>query len=244
RAQIAAVEARDVPVASGKGEEIFELRPDLEEDVWRSYEDAQKSLIIDMPSEFVARFPDALELRSTAGSRDVHNLEPKRGERLDSFSRAALEELRRSWKTEIPEVVLMISDGLNARAVMDPGHLSPFLVAVRNELEHEGVSVAKRPVFLHHGRVRAGYSVAKTLFGEPTSSSRRALVHFIGERPGTPHQNASVYLTDTTGEHWASGRVDHDDTRVVSGISDSALDPERAASVVVQLLRTLRASVH
>ncbi len=241
-AQIARVEARDVPIARGRGETPWTLTPELERELWRSYEDAQASLVIDLEPEFIARFPEALEIRSTAGSRTVHNLEPKRGECLDEQSVAALREIRTSWGSSKPDVVLMVSDGLNARAVMDPGHFAPFLMAVRTELSK--LRLAQRIAFLHHGRVRAGYALAQILLGDEHDEHPRSLVHFIGERPGTRHQNASVYLTSPSGARWARGDVDHDETRVISGISDSALSPETAALRVGELLRELRADVH
>lgn len=241
-AHIAAVEARDVPIARGHGGRIDVLAPEMERELWRSFEDAQASLVIDLEPSFIARFPEALELRSTAERRAVHNLEPKRGERLDASSIAALRELRASWDGASPDVILMVSDGLNARAVMDPGHLGPFLTAVRSELA--SLHVADRTLFLHHGRVRAGYAAAQVLFANGHDDAPRALVHFIGERPGTRHQNASVYLTAPTGARWARGDVDHDETRVISGVSDTALTPEQAALRVAELLRELRAGVH
>ena len=74
------------------------------------------------------------------------------------------------------------------------------------------------------GRVRAGYRIGERLFaGLP---GRRAILHVIGERPGTGHDTFSVYMTCPHGERWGrAGTVDHDVTRVVAGIARTALAP-------------------
>ncbi|MEO0593221.1 MAG: ethanolamine ammonia-lyase subunit EutB [Myxococcota bacterium] len=244
RREIAEVEGRDVPIAAGYGARIWDLRHDLEDELWRSYDDAQKSLVIDLDERFVRAIDGALQLQSEADDRVIHNHRPKMGETLSDSSVASLQSLRKSWDESIPDVVLMVSDGLNARAVMDEGHLAPYLSAVRHELEEEGLSVAFETLILRYGRVRAGYEAARLLFGDAMCSNRRGLVHFIGERPGTRHQNASVYVSSPPASRWATGEFDHDSTRVVSGISDTALSPERAAKITRELLRELRLELH
>ncbi|MFN5823334.1 MAG: ethanolamine ammonia-lyase light chain EutC, partial [Sphingomonadales bacterium] len=55
-------------------------------------------------------------------------------------------------------------------------------------------------------------------------------IHVIGERPGSGHDCFSAYMTVADGQLWSqSGGVDHDVTRVVSGISATALAPETGA---------------
>jgi len=49
-----------------------------------------------------------------------------------------------------------------------------------------------------------------------------------------------VYMTCLPGEKWArTGKVDHDVTRVVAGIANTALAPELAAAETVRILRIL-----
>jgi ethanolamine ammonia-lyase large subunit len=68
-------------------------------------------------------------------------------------------------------------------------------------------------------------------------------VHLIGERPGNGHHTFSAYITVLPGEAWAkSGRVDHNHTRVVSNIADTALDPALAARQTAALLSQSTAS--
>ncbi len=66
------------------------------------------------------------------------------------------------------------------------------------------------------------------------------IIHIIGERPGSGHHNFSAYLTAAPTAIWAQeGKVDHDISRVVSGISDTALDPRKAARETVGIFEGL-----
>jgi ethanolamine ammonia-lyase large subunit len=65
-------------------------------------------------------------------------------------------------------------------------------------------------------------------------------VHIIGERPGTMHRNFSVYITAAAAAFWnEKGKVDHDITRVVSGISDTAYVPEKAVVEVAGIIESM-----
>jgi ethanolamine ammonia-lyase large subunit len=89
--------------------------------------------------------------------------------------------------------------------------------------------------------VRAGYRVGEALFGGLGVAARhRALIHVIGERPGTGHHTFSAYITAPSVEVWSqAGRVDHNITRVVSGVALTAYAPSLAASETVRLLQQL-----
>jgi ethanolamine ammonia-lyase large subunit len=131
-------------------------------------------------------------------------------------------------------VQVVLSDGLNALALNDHAQLGPFLDALNRELRLAGRHVAPRPIVVHRGRVRAGYRIGEELFGG--LSGRRGILHVIGERPGTGHRTFSVYITSPEGSDWGqSGKVDHDITRVVAGIANTALLPDAAAKTVVAL---------
>jgi ethanolamine ammonia-lyase large subunit len=125
--------------------------------------------------------------------------------------------------------------------MMDDGHLLPYLAAVRAQLAAAGYRVAPRLLVLESGRVRAGYQIGAALFGDPEDrATARAIVHAIGERPGTVHHNFSLYITAAARVVWASpGAIDHPLTRVLSGISDTACPPGQAALDTVKLLRRL-----
>ncbi len=150
-----------------------------------------------------------------------------------------MQVIREKRKKSNPDVQIVISDGLNARSLMDDGHLAAFLPALRKQLNDRNLSVAEENIVIRNGRVRAGYEIGKILFG---SSQQRAhcIVHIIGERPGTMHRNFSVYITTASAALWnEKGKVDHDITRVVSGISDTAYVPEKAAVEVAGIVAEL-----
>jgi ethanolamine ammonia-lyase large subunit len=94
-------------------------------------------------------------------------------------------------------------------------------------------------LIVNSGRVRAGYRIGELLFAD--LDGPRALVHVIGERPGSGHRTFSVYLSAPTGAVWGTpNKVDHNVTRVVAGIANTALVPKLAAAEVARLLKTLR----
>jgi ethanolamine ammonia-lyase large subunit len=62
----------------------------------------------------------------------------------------------------------------------------------------------------------------------------------IGERPGTGHRTFSVYLTAPLGSLWRQqGGVDHNITKVVSGIATTALPPATGVQEALTLLDSL-----
>nr|WP_293274602.1 ethanolamine ammonia-lyase light chain EutC [Nannocystis sp.] len=179
-------------------------------------------------------------LRTQAGDREDYIRHPPRGERLSAEALVELDVLRGEYAGAY-ELQLVVSDGLSPMAMMDDGHLLPYLAAVRAGLGAAGWRVAPRLLVLRAGRVRAGYQVGAALFGDADDrKGRRVIVHAIGERPGTSHHNFSVYVTAAAPLVWATpGAVDHPLTRVLSGISDTACTPERAAAQTVKVLSQL-----
>jgi ethanolamine ammonia-lyase large subunit len=122
---------------------------------------------------------------------------------------------------------------------MDEGHLETFLPIIYNNLAALNLSVAEAPIVIRNGRVRAGYEVGELLFGKE-GSRKHCVLHIIGERPGTMHRNFSVYITAASASNWSSrGKVDHDITRVISGISDTAYLPKDAAVEVASIVAEL-----
>jgi ethanolamine ammonia-lyase large subunit len=141
----------------------------------------------------------------------------------------------------VPEVQIIISDGLNARALMDEGHLTPFLAGIRQGLHEKNFRVSPENMLITHGRVRAGYMCGELLFGAaPADRRKKGIIHIIGERPGSGHHNFSVYLTAALPETWKKkGAVDHNISRVVSGISDTSLTPEKAVLETLTIFEQL-----
>ncbi|HEX8821772.1 MAG TPA: ethanolamine ammonia-lyase subunit EutB [Archangium sp.] len=237
--QMAEVRARSVPLAVGHGEQPWDLEPSIERELRQLYDDAKAGLWSDLSPDFVATIPDAVLLRTRASHRRDYILHPPSGEQLEPSSERLLEALRAHHAGQYT-VQLVISDGLDARSLMDAGHLRPFLTTLRARLEAAGHRVAPEHLVLSLGRVRAGYRAGELLFGDATVEGPRALVHVIGERPGSGHHSFSAYVTAPPARVWAKpGTVDHNITRVVAGISDTSLRPEVAAVEVVRLLGEL-----
>jgi ethanolamine ammonia-lyase large subunit len=122
---------------------------------------------------------------------------------------------------------------------MDENHLMPYLKEVEAELAKAGMTVAKEKIVVTSGRVRAGYRAGDILF-KGTDKKPKAILHIIGERPGTMHHAYSVYISKAAPATWAkAGDVDHDVTKVISGIADTGVDPQGAARQTVQLLKSM-----
>lgn len=234
----AEITKRGVPIAKGYGKNIWDLEPKLEKEVHELYEDAKVSLWTEMPKAFVQSIPSYVALSTTSADKKDYVYHPESGEELSPNSLKKLKQLKKNWKDKAPDVQIVISDGLNARALMDDGHLKPHLSALRNELEQSGFKVAKENIVIHYGRVRAGYKCGEELFSSNIDAKKpKGIVHIIGERPGSGHHNFSVYISAPPAKTWnTKGKVDHDITKVISGISDTALNPAKAAKEVTILL--------
>jgi ethanolamine ammonia-lyase large subunit len=237
RQQLADVHARGLFVAEGHGERPWDLQPALRDDIERVYDDAKLSIWAELTPEFVDAIPNHLPLATQSADRTDYILHPTTGEHLDEPSVAALRRLRRKQAGRI-DLQIAISDGLNALAIMEDGHLGPFLERLRASLDERELSVAPEHLVITSGRVRAGYRIGELLFAH--LDGPRAILHVIGERPGTGHRTFSTYITATTGAVWGKeASVDHNIAKVVSGIATTALPPVTAAEEVVRLLGTM-----
>ena len=136
---------------------------------------------------------------------------------------------------------IVISDGLNAKALMEPHHLHPYLKELKRLLQEMGLTTADEIIVVKNGRVRLGYQIGRILFGvenEAISNDQHVgVIHIIGERPGTMHHNFSAYIAFPRKKDWP--RVDHDVVKLVSGISDTALNPQMAAQMTIDYLKEL-----
>ncbi len=237
REQIAGVRSRGLFLAAGHAEKPWQLEPTLEKETRRIYADAKQSIWTELSPEFIAQVPDRLPLATRSVDRTQYILHPETGERLDAPSQARLLRLREEYAGRY-DVQIVVSDGLNALAIMDDGHLAPYLEQLHAELAGKGLRVAPQHLVLTSGRVRAGYRIGETLFAG--LSGPRVIVHVIGERPGSGHHTFSVYITAPLGELWGkAGSIDHNITKVVSGVAVTALQPRTAAQDTARLLRTM-----
>ena len=194
-----------------------------------------------MDQSFVASVPNAVSIRTNSADRKDYIYHPPTGEELSSEAVKELNRLRKSWKDNLPDVQIIISDGLNISALADEAHLGPYLEYLKDELKKAGLSVSEKNIVIRYGRVRAGYRCGELLFGKHTELNKaKGIIHIIGERPGSGHHNFSAYLSAPPVNIWKQkGKLDHNISRVVSGISDTALKPEIAARETVKILADL-----
>jgi ethanolamine ammonia-lyase large subunit len=231
---------RGVFLAEGHGAQPWDLEPNLDDRIRLLYEDSKQCIWAELSDNFAANVPNAVPIHSQIKDRTDYILHPPQGEVLDRESVHKVQQLR-DLHFGTYNVQLVLSDGLNALSLMDDAHLAPYLSTVRRELANAGYKVAPENLLLYGGRVRAGYRIGEILYGTlPQDDTHRAILHVIGERPGSGHHAYSVYITAPPVSTWAKpGNTDHNRTRVVSGIADTALLPAEAAKDTVNILKQL-----
>ncbi len=241
RKKMTEVEDRGVDLAIGHGKNIWDLNPKLEAKVRALYDDAKKSLWAEIDPNFTKAIPNALPVMTLSKDRNDYIAHPETGEKLSPESIAALEKLRSTWTDPANPVKgqIVISDGLNAKAIMDDGHLAPYLDEIGKILSGAGVTMSDKNIVVTSGRVRAGYRIGELLFEKANPNEFRGILHIIGERPGTMHHSYSVYITVVKGKKWSEKSIDHDITKLVCNIADTALSPKEAAHETVTIIREL-----
>jgi ethanolamine ammonia-lyase large subunit len=228
-----------VPLASGHGKNIWDLNPGLDKRIRELYADAKKAIWAEFTPAFIKSVPDSIQLATLSKDRENYIVHPESGEQLNKQSVATLQKLRDSWHGKAPDVQIVISDGLNANSIMAPGQGLTYLSALRKDLKSAGLTVDEKNIVITSGRVRAGYMVGDILFAKAAPNKPRAVVHIIGERPGTGQNAFSVYIAAPKAKVWAEKKVDHDIVKVVCGISKQATKPEDAAKQTVNLLKQM-----
>jgi ethanolamine ammonia-lyase large subunit len=233
------VRKRGVPIAEGFGEKFWQMEPSLDREIRELYKDAKYCLWTEWEPAFLQSIKNAIVISSMSNNRIDYVYHPASGERISPESLLVIQSLRKRLKKNTPDVQIIISDGLNTRSLMDEDHLETFLPSIYKNLASLNLTIAEAPIVIRNGRVRAGYEVGELLFGNE-GLSKHCVVHIIGERPGTMHRNFSVYITAASASNWNyRGKVDHDITRVISGISDTAYLPKEAALEVVSIVAKL-----
>ena len=239
KAAMERVRKRGVPIAEGYGEKTWQMQPSLDLEIRELYKDAKYCLWTEWEQPYLKSLKNAIVISSKSANRVDYVYHPASGERVSPESLLVIQKLQQKLKNETPDVQIIISDGLNTRSLMDEGHLEAFLPIMYKNLAALKLSVAEAPIVIRNGRVRAGYEVGELLFGKE-GSRKHCVLHIIGERPGTMHRNFSVYVTAASASIWnIHGKVDHDITRVISGISDTAYLPKEAAAEVASIVAEL-----
>ncbi|WP_162003107.1 ethanolamine ammonia-lyase [Microvirga tunisiensis] len=237
--QMTEVEERGVDLATGHGEKIWDLNPKLAAKVVDLYNDAKTSLWAELTPDFIATVPGVVPIRTLSKDRNDYIAHPTSGETLSPEAIAVLERMRDSWGGNPPKGQIVISDGLNAKAIMDDGHLAPYLDEVRRLLAEAGIPISDQNILVTSGRVRAGYRIGEMLYEKADPNSFRGVLHIIGERPGTMHHAYSAYITVAKGQAWTQKKIDHDITKLVSNIADTALPPKEAARESLTIIREI-----
>ncbi len=244
RQAIDRVENRGVTIAQGYGDNYWDLKPKIAERVQFLYEDAKVSLWTEINAPFIQSIPASVAIATQSKNRKDYVYHPNSGELLSPDAIGKVQSIKNSWEGNTPDIQIIISDGLNPRSLMDEGHLSPFLEELTTKLKGQNYTLSNQHIVITNGRVRAGYACGEILFGEKSAQPKsHGIVHIIGERPGSGHHNFSAYLTVASSSSWnAKGSVDHDISRVISGISDTALHPEDAVLAVLNSMNNLFAN--
>ncbi len=241
RQAIARIEKRGVPIAQGFGKNHWDLKPALDKQVHYLYEDAKVCLWTELDSTFVQSIPASVFIATQSKDRKDYIYHPVSGEALSLKAIDKINSIKNSWNGSAPDIQIIISDGLNAKALMDEGHLLPYLNGLSSNLKERNYSMSDKHLVLKNGRVRAGYACGEILFGQkPSPKKCHCIIHIIGERPGSEHHNFSAYLTVAQSSTWNSkGNVDHNISRVVSGISDTAYNPKEAIFETLKIVNEL-----
>ena len=233
------VRGRGVYLAEGFDRQTWKMAPGLDHEIRTLYEDSKKAIWIELAPSFIETIPDAVCLKTRSEDRTDYILHPQTGEMLDETSLRRLNDLK-AKESDPGQVQIIVSDGLNAGAIMDRGHLAPYLSSLQKYLRKNHLKPAAQILVIRGGRVRAGYRIGEILFGKLSDPrEHRAVIHIIGERPGTMHHTFSAYICAPSARVWKKAGIDHDITRVVSGIADTALKPDTAARETVSIIQEL-----
>jgi ethanolamine ammonia-lyase large subunit len=235
--QIAEVRDRGVFIAEGHAERMSDLPAELDAQINEIYADAKQCIWAELPADFESLFTTSVSINTLSKDRNDYILHPTSGEELSESSQDKLQALR-DRHGEMFDTVIVLSDGLNALANTTDGQAVELIQELRRELAVQGRTVFPELLVVRAGRVRAGYRIGENLFGNRVG--RFQVLHVVGERPGSGHRTLSIYITSASGDFWGvPSKVDHNITKVVSGIARSALLPVHGAEAAARILRTM-----
>jgi ethanolamine ammonia-lyase large subunit len=184
------------------------------------------------PGVVQAVSPHHIRVRTRSRDREDYLAHPRSGEAIRDEDAERIVTLVAGGARR-PQVQIAISDGLNANALNE--NLRAVLPPLRRELAAAGLHTGEVDVVIQNGRVRAGYHVGAIVDAD-------AVVHFIGERPGTGLDTLSAYLTygrDPDGQSRWIADLDHSATTAVCGIHREGKPPAEAVAEIARLLRRI-----
>ena len=195
---------------------------------------ARQALYAELDTAVVqAVSPHHIRVRTPSRDREDYLAHPRSGESIREEDAERIVSLVASRGARRPQVQIVISDGLNANALNE--NLRGVLPPLRHELATAGLHAGDLDVVIQNGRVRAGYHVGAIVDAD-------AVVHFIGERPGTGLDTMSAYLTygrNVAGQsRWSPG-LDHAATTAVCGIHRDGKPPSEAVEEIARLIRRM-----
>ena len=209
----------------------FAATPEAERRLATIYQHARRALYSTLDAAVLREAsPRHCRVRTLARDREEYLSHPPSGERLRDEDAARVRGL---YPARRPRVQLVVSDGLNADALNE--QLRELLPMLRGMLTDAGYHVGGAEVIVHNGRVRAGYHVGALLDVE-------AIVHLIGERPGTGLNTLSAYLTygrDAAGRARWSADLDHSCTTAVCGVHPRGRPPRAAAEEIARCVHRM-----
>jgi ethanolamine ammonia-lyase large subunit len=177
--------------------------------------------------------PQHVRARTRARDREDYLAHPRSGEAIREEDVERIAKAAAAGRARHAQVQIVVSDGLNANAVNET--LRALLPPLRRELAAAGVRAGDVDVVIENGRVRAGYHAGAIAGAD-------AVVHLIGERPGTGLDTLSAYLTygrDAAGRSRWGSALDHSATTAVCGIHHKGKPPSAAVSEIARLLRRI-----
>jgi len=195
------------------------------------YDHARRALFASLDDSVLASAsPRHLRVNTRARDRYDYLAHPSSGELIcgpDAIRLSSLYGERR------PRVQIVISDGLNANAVNE--NLLELMPALKQQFANQVCDVSQTEIVIRNGRVRAGYHAGALLEVD-------AIVHLIGERPGTGLNLLSAYLTygrDKDGSFRWNSEMDHSCTTAVCGIHRRGKQPSVAAEEIASAARRM-----
>jgi ethanolamine ammonia-lyase large subunit len=228
--KIAALAERGFDLGYGYADN-FETPPAINRRMKNLYDHARHALYATIEEAVIYDVCESpLPVRTLSSNRDDYLAHPPSGEMVrdsDAHRIVAMYASRR------PQIQLVISDGLNANAVNE--NLRAVLPVLRRQLAENNFHVGAIDIIIKNGRVRAGYHVGALLDVE-------AIIHLIGERPGTGINTLSAYLTygrDEGGQSRWLQDIDHSWTTAICGIDRNGKPPSAAVGEIVRCVKRM-----